>query len=511
MASPIDVGPPRFNGKTVGANDTTFTSIVDSYSTALRAWIFDQIHPDSGGEDQIDLNVFFPSPTSIHEQAAFKSAETVFNLGNLHIVNPIGYAQETITAVLRDLIFHQAHANHGRLEVTLNGDGATNQWTRSLGTNPFYSYVDDPAEAPDLADYLETTGAGNLAQFLLRSLPSNGLRMHEVIVGVVGQLQAGTDRGLAFQVKLQHAGGQQGRTMQADMYHNNSVRKQVVKFEALDIADTTWAGVFLEIGAKRGFIGATPNPRWRLYAVDVVGYYETADVVLVRWESFADLDAAYSNFLLSFDLLSGTFRSAVLDVLKHRPELFLYLDWQGALSLGRVRKYSDAVSPLKLSTEDKSILAVQRGPYKFKERTANSLLVRWGMTIRHTSEATAQEDPVNDRPERGTRRHYEASEFVLPAAGQDQKELDRHFIRGTSGPGRVASFAASYLNMYKKHPDAIDIACSMRAAEAEPGDVVEVTIPKLNYQDKELLVVDNSFDLDQDMPILTLFDLEHTL
>jgi len=437
MSLPIDEGAPAFTARSGFFNNDFDGS---NFATALRLHILDQASPASG-QGEVDLTVFFALNNLIHDRTQVSATElgTAMQVGNLHVLNPIGYQSRPITNVLQDFLFHQAHLCHGRMILDVVGDKGTNQWTRSTGAGTHASHVDEDVTAPSITDYLESTTAAQIEQLILESLPSGALDCNELIVVMWVALRAGTDRGMAMQLTLKNpAAATIGRAMIADTYFDDVIRQAQIKFEGTEASSFT--GYYLEIETKRGSAGGTPNPRWRLYAIQAIAYYEldVFDPLCLDVESITDLDSQFAAHVLSFDVLEGTYRSAFMDILAHAPELFFYSDYLGRFHAGRIGAYADVATPRELSTLDGSIEAVTRGPYRYTERTANAIAVLWDVDIPHTSSGAAEKNPVNRAADRGSRRLEKASSWVVRKGSPDWKELDRHFIRTTVVADKLA-------------------------------------------------------------------------
>jgi hypothetical protein len=429
MAGPIDEGAPvwtsRANGVVTGSN----------IPTAARIWLFHEV-----AYADYDWTIYVNNATGIHDQTEIRSAVTTDwdVLGghqplNLHFQAPIGYKDRSVNRVLADLIFHQAHAGCGVIRMLPAADHGINQWTPS-GGSPHYANVDEPVSDPNVSDSLATAIAGRVEEFDLDAMPSNALIMHEVVVSLLGGIDIGTDSGMAFGIQLKHPTlGDLSRLLYADMiYDMPTIHVAAVKLEALDVDFVDWAGAFISVTASRGSAGASPNPFWYMVALELLGYYEVSDILTVDLESFTDLDSEFAAWILDFDLTSGTLLAAVMDVLAHAPHLFLYVDYRGALRCGRVVDYASVGSPLDISG---MIQEVKRGPYRYTERTATVIDLKWDVEVNHSS-AGASTDPENGPPPRKARR---GKKYTPDRGYEDAKELDRHFCRDLATMEKIAA------------------------------------------------------------------------
>jgi hypothetical protein len=504
----IDEGPPTLTSR-VGA---TFT--VANMATAVRAWLWDQNY---GGVADEDLAVYFDALTGIHDQTPMKSASPTLDAShlalNLHILNPIGYKDQKLPDVLVDLIVQQAHAGHGKVRMHPTADAGVNAWTPNIGTAPHYTYVDEfvDDEGVEISSYLTTATVGAEERYSFPTLPGNATSVIEAIVSFLGQVTkgpSGSDYGMAFEFKLGNLTfGDQSRIMFADMYANGTLTFAAVKLnDMLIVPSTEWASTFLSMKSARGTAGPSPNPNWYVRALEMAAYYAVnpADIMLVNATSFTSLSAA-SPYTLDFDIIEAKdYYEAALDILGHGPEYFLYLDYRGQLSMGKVKNYTTA-TPIDISD---MITGVAKSPYKYRERSAHAIELRWGVQIPHSSGSTAAEDPVNVVAERGSRRLRRSSVAAAEAGWGDAKVVDRHFIRSATV---AESCAAAQLEMWGDEPDAVDLYCTWRALEVEPGDVVTINRPELGFVNRKFSCVANPIDPDSDRVILTIYDVDFTL
>lgn len=507
MAAPIDEGRPTFTSRA----SATFT--MANLATAFRAYMWD---PDAD-DHEFDLSVYVPAPAKIYDEDTF----TFVGPGlsslhlNLHVLNALTYGDQPINKVLLDILVHQAHV--GRLVKRLlpNGDAGVNAWTRSSGSSDHYTYVDEPFDAPATGNFLSAASANLTEKFDLEAVPANVVRVHEAIVMAWMAMTDGTDTGMGIQAVLTDSSdvplgalGTSEALLDCVIDGTSAARAVRGKMEALDTVAATFNGARLHMISKRGAAGGAPNPLWYLYAVEVLVYCEINDVAIVNTASFTAQDSYCSAYPLRFSEWDGTFGNLVMDVLGHRASLFLYIDWQGQIALGKIAKFSDVTTPLDISS---FITNIVRGPYKYTERAATVVEVRWGSIPRHVDAGTATEDPVNDIPDRGSRRLRIGATAVAERGFEDAITLDRHYIAGTANAGIARTFAEEYVDIWGNEIDAFEIECDMRAIEAEPGDVVYIDRPDLGITDKKLTVVANPFDADDDTVRLVLYKVECTI
>lgn len=525
---PLDVGAPTYTNRTFSVNVNG-----GNFSTALRVWIWDD---NAGGIADEDFAAYFTAPSGIHNQstvvlgAAPSGAQAQCNL---HLLNPIGYNNKIITQVLLDFLVEQMHIGCGIARVRPTGDG-TGTWAASTG-GAKWACIDEQLNEPGntkLNDYISANAAAAAQGLTFPTLPSNALNVHEAIVCFIGLMTkgpSGSDEGLGFGFEYHNnTVGAITRKLIGDMYADGSVNAQRVKLDRLNgatILASAWNNGFLKLTAEYGTAGPSPNPYWRVHALEMLVYYDINEPTyyVIDQPSFSNLTPDYTSatnplgsfdWLLDFDIIDTTGYSALLDILAHAPQLFLYVDYLGRLKLAQIGAYADTASPRVLSTVDGSILEVQRGPYWYDERAANQVELRWGVTIPHSGSGGAVEDPTNPPADRGSRKYRRGADSIPVAGWEDIKILDRHFVRRDSNKDVAETMAKMYLHLWGKSRrgvKAMDLSCPYSCVDVEPGDVVAVTVPALGMASKRFLCVEKSFDLDRDRMLLTVYDLENTL
>lgn len=532
--APLDVGPPTYTSRASQAITGT------NLSTAMRLYFWDD---NNGGIGQEDGAIYFVTPTGIHAQTGVQIDTPGIDTGhsqlNLHMLNPIGYNNKPIMQVLLDFLMEQMHVGCGSVRLLPAGSGGTATWIPSSGSSPHAGYIDEPMDAPAFLDYLATSTAGATEQITFPSLPSNALEVQEAILafwGLMTKGPSGSDEGLGFGFQMHHSSvGDITRLLYGDgMYADGTITAARVKLDRIGVLGglpSVFNSSWLNLTAGRGAAGPSPNPYWRIYNLEMLVYYTNNDPAyqVVDDSRFYALDAvldaiaaavpagqpAQPNPLLDFDVFDTTGYSALLDILAHAPQAFLYIDYLGRLRPGLIGAYADVATPRALSTIDGSIIAVRRGPYRVDERYANAVELRWGVEIPHRSSGTATEDPTNPPADRGTRKVIQGAEGVPVAGWEDVKTLDRHFIRRDANKPVAEAAARMYRELWAEHKDnevmGMDLVCPYLAIDVEPGDVVALTIPTLGLSAKNYLCVEKSLDLDRDELNLTVYDLENTL
>ena len=503
----IDVGAPTFSSH--GSNNFYGTN----FSTAMRFFFWDD---DTTGIADEDGAIQMVAPGGIHGVTSFQitspSLDTAHLRRNIHLLNPIGYNNKSVTQVLKDFLIEQMHVGHGIVRLNPSGDGTTSQWTPStLGGK--WARIDEPMDDPDLNDYIFTVTAGGAQDLTFPALPSNALWAIEALVAFYGAMTkgpSGSDEGLGFGFQMQHAiVGNLSRKLIGDMYAGGSINAQRVKLERIDQLPEVFNAGVLHVTAERGSAGASPNPKWYIYTLEMVVYYSIneAQYDVIDAGAFSALDANYTTHLMDFDLIDTTGYQALLDILAHAPQLFLYVDYTGKLRPGEIDAYSDWTTKRPLSTEDGSIQEVLRGPYWYDERAANLVEVKWGVK----TPSSPTEDPTNQPGDVKYRRGASS----IPVVGwEDIKPLDRHFVRGSSNKDVAEAIAAHYLELWGKRRRgvrALDLALPYSSIDVEPGDVVAITVSNLGYSSTPFRCVEKSFDLDKGRILMTVYDVEDTL
>ncbi len=529
---PIDVGAPTYTSRAGSPPTLTGTN----FSTAMRLYLWDD---NFGGVGEEDGSIFFASPTGIHGQTSLglqsPSIDTAHGYSNLHILNPIGYSNKFVSQVLLDFLTEQLHVGHGVVRMSPVADGPTSDWG-AFGAK--YAQIDEPMTDPNALSNSMTTSVANKEQDLLfPSLPSNVLRPVEAIVAFFGSMTkgpSGSDEGLGFGFQLQHPSlGNLSRKLIADMYANGTIDAKRVKLDRLahnlpGIFNAGW----LAVTSERGAAGASPNPNWKVYALEMLVYYEGSEPSydIIDMGAHSALDSYFTThplvnpaggggpWNLDFDVIDTTGYSALLDILAHAPEIFYYIDYRGQLVPKKVGAYADVATPRGLSTVDGSIIAVRRGPYRIDERYANAIELRWGVAIPHQASGTATADPVNEVIDRGARKVLIGAQGVPVASWEDRKAMDRHFIEGRGAtPNKAVAEACAkiYLNMWGEENGrevmGLDLVCPYSCIDVEPGDVVALTIPSLGLAAQNYLCVEKTFDLDRNELNITVYDVEMTL
>ena len=520
--SAIDVGAPTYTSRAGVPPVITGTNL----STAMRLFLWDD---NFGGIAEEDAAIFFATPSGIHAQTGVTlqtpTIDTAHGYLNLHMLNPLGYNNKPITQALLDYLFEQLHVGKGVVRMSPNGHGTLDQWAASAFGSP-WGMIHEPMSAPDFSTYMKETTAGHTEDLVFPPLPSNALRVSEAIVAFFGTMTkgpSGSDEGLGFGFQLKHGTlGNISRNLIADMYANGldpdgKPYARKVKLERIDQLPGVFNASWLAVTAERGLAGPSPNPEWRVYALEMVVYYENNDPSydIIDLGAHSSLDTAFAAHLLDFDLIDTTGYAGLLDILAHAPQLFYYIDYRGQLVPAAIGAYADAISPRALSTIDGTIIDVRRGPYRVDERYANAVELRWGIQIPHTSGGSATEDPTNQPSERGDRKYLRGANGIPVAGWEDRKILDRHFIRRDSNKDVAEAAAKMYLHLWGEEDgedvEGLDISCPYACVDVEPGDVVTVTVPNLGLAARFFLCVEKTFDLENDRLNLTLYDVENTL
>lgn len=492
MAAPIDEGAPTYTSRS-GSNFTLGNVTAD-----FRMHVLDQ-----SANDEVDLQVWYASAPDLHNITDVRVATSVSSWleWNLHMLNAIGYHDQPVTKVLLDFLIHQAHAGHGHLRLLPSGDKGINNWTPSSGSSAHYTYVDEYADEVVTGNFLHTLAANTAEEFDLASLPSNAVFAHEAFIRAWIAMTVGTDTGMGVRFALRDSGGTPIAPLQivdSPTTGTTAVFRQA-KMDRMNTSPATWAGAYLEVYSLRGAPGFTPNPHWYLYSVEVMLFYEISDIVIVRASTFTALDAEHAAYLLDCTLARGTYRSALMDILAHAPHLLLYSDYGGAIACAKILDYSTVSTPFDLTPY---IIDV-RGPYKFIERTANAIAVTRWLHIENRAQLTAAEDPYTTDGTRKLTRWTPGPSL----ADNDFKEMKRPMI---STLAMHNNFMDRYMGFYKTSPDAVELTCTLPALEVEPGDVVALTRSDIGFIARKMAVVEKSIDYNNELVLLTLYDLNNT-
>lgn len=507
MAS-IDEGAPIFTSRSGGTGDITGANL----STAMRMHTWDS---DVGGNAEVDFPELFVGATGIHDQTFVRvgggDASYYGNPNlrrNMHMVNPIGYKDRGAMVILEDLIITQAHAGHLFLRMLPVADKGVNQFGGAAAgahwsvVNRYVDFTGTPFT------FLTTIVAAREEQFTFNPLlPSNVAHVVEAVAGIVASMSkgpAGSDNGMAFQLALFTSLGQRARTMYCDFYTDGSAQYRTAKFEQLAMnpgaGAGAWGDLYISIKSARGSAGASPNPFWKLTALELGIHCEVNDIVLVDDAQFNGFQAN-DPFTLDCDLVEyDSFYDAIMDVLNHAPPNFLYIDYRSCLVPNIVPDHATA-TPIDITDW---IIGFDKSRYKYKERSARAVELWWGVQV--PQKFTAQSDPVNvatDRPERKLRRGAKVSSEI---GYDDAKIIKRHFIR-TAAVAEVS--VEAYLQLWQKEPDAVEPLCDWRALKIEPGDVCIINRPELGFNNRKFTCVANPVENDDDRVRLILYDIKY--
>lgn len=477
MAAPIDEGAPGYTSRAFSV--FTLSNVVSEF----------RMHVVETDGDETDLDVWFNAPADFQNITDVRASVGSQTPKNLHMGNAISYHDQPFNKVLYDMLTHQAHCGRLRYRMVPNATvGGTFTGTHAA--------IDELANEANLLDSITTTTPDAFISLGVPSVPSNVTTVHEVIVRVWMAMTRNTDTGMALSVDL-FSPGPITRTMLLDCPTDGTPNFRQAKINATNLSAATWnADAIVNLIAKRGAAGGTPSPSWTVYAVEILAYCEVSDITLVK--SFSALDAVYASDLLDGSISSGTFRSAIMDILAHRPEAILYSDHEGALALYRCLDYS-ALTPTPI---DISPYVLDARRYKVTEKTATAITCIRGVTVSNQASTTAEPDPYNDA---GTNKLQRLAPGADPA--QKYKELERPLIRSAS---LHKSMMDAYLELYSEDVRAAQVTCTMAAIGLDPTDIIQPNVEEIGI-DAKYTCVDNTLDLDEDVVLLTLYDLDYTL
>lgn len=498
LSTPIDEGQPGYTSYAT-ATYTTFNG--SNLSTAGRLLI----RSDVTGEI-IDEPIWY-SGTNIHDKTAVYSPNTSFVQGALQIVNPIGYHDKVPSQVLQDLLKHQAQVGRGIVRIFPSGDGTPNQWTRSPASGGHYDKVNENTRNPN-ANTLFTVTAGQ--QELLNhynQCPSNLDRVREIRVNMWAMTSTGTDAGMNVKVEVYaNAILQHTVPLYFCLPSDAALHFWSMKIEGLNIARVDAQLMSAMITADRGYVGASPSPLWVLQTFDMDMYYETTDLELVDVSTFDDQDTYFSTqtvpYVLDGDLYGNTykFRDAIMEALRHAPELFIYLSYDGKLSLGRIGPYSAEASPYLIGPAHGNFESLKASTYD--ERLGNVVETKFHSTCgNHNAQAEAIEDPdnlLNNKKWEDKNNDPDVEQPIVP---------ERPLIRDKD---LATVFTSNLMEMFGTVVDSVEVNMKWHALRVEVGQIVALDVPKKGFDEKKMLVVSRSFNLDSMSGSVLLYDLELT-
>jgi hypothetical protein len=527
MALPLDEGLPVFTSLTrSGVFTPQYVTEVNGSNLCSACRVFFRClsynvvagarHPEYGDKDL----EFAVSPSDIHNYTKLYCKDEqqppkdgTVQTGFLYIQNPISYHNLSIGNALHDILYHQAHVGQGVARLLPIADYGTNQWNTSSGLAGHFSYVNKPSDNWDTSKFLWATGnefSGDPKEtFELEPLPAGAGVVNECVVNLWAAIRARTDTDMGFAVRLRNAAGAQvGSTAYVVLPTDQRVRFATVK-----IARVNSAVKYVEVVAIQSTPGTQTNPMYSLFSLEVVAYYTDTTNLQLDTNSISSLPISATS-ILDFDLVEGSFREAVLDVLAHEPSYSVYLDWKSTLAAGAVLTYAD--SPIRYSLVPGTNLRSIRKRWIYNERFATRVITRWGVQVNHsyvisTGDGNYESDPVNVNAQRGSRRTTMSLNYSHAYKAHLDKTLDRHFFRNEHA--YVEAFMEKYLALYSNGQgnEALEAVCELAACEVEPMDVVEVNYPELGMTARPFVCVGKVLDDDEDVVILTLYDMQNLI
>ena len=494
-ATPIDEGDPVYASSTPLASWIQLNG--SNFSTATKCLIKQSMQPIT--EEQ---PLVYISGSQIHDRVQYFIPNPHAS-GDLVIGQPIGYDVKVPPQVLQDLINHQAHVGRGRVRVVPTAEYATGTWTPSTG-GTFYNLIDSGTHAPDWGEWISTTAPNDAIRFAAYSqMPSNVSKVKEVIVNIWCHiLESNTGNGNSFLVSVYHSGGVQfGISKYIAQTPSGTGNFIQVRFQGHDLTESNMNNFEIEIETKRPFGGAAPVSLWKIYELDAMVIYEPDDIDLVDEASFDAIDALYSakGYYLTGDFFDVGFDEALMNVLSHAPEMFIFVANDSKITAHEIGAYSDTASPYTIGPDRGNFIAVKRS-FTVDERVVTDWLLSYNARNLSTAAGSATQNPTNELG-------YQATDTIDYQERAEEYPADelRELI-GDTADAKI--FLGDYDDVFADSIDGIEIAMNQFILVPEIGDVVSVDIDKLDINEKKHLVVRKEIDLDNIEGDITLFDKE---
>lgn len=507
-SSSIDQPTVTSSGK-IG-DPTKLTTVGSGVSCACRIGVFDQ---NLGDFDILSHWIAVLIPDQIHD--VFNTMSTsggVNREGNLKIFAPLGYYFLTPTEVLRDLLTYYGHAQaHRTIQLSPNGDGSPQGWGKTGGVY-YYENINTPTRlGPDGTFSLTTTTPGVKTRLEFSNYGNNNIsKVHEIRVRLWGRMLNGSDAGMTFKVRLYDPTGQIDVARHIDMKFGSTWTYGEVWFENLEQTNTNFNSLEVEIEAFRGYAGGSPNPYWQISNMDIAVVWFPVQHSLFDSSSFSDLDSYFTDqtpdYELDGDFYDVTVREAMMEVLAHTPEIYLYLANDAQLTCAKLAAYSTESTPKVFGFKQGNLIKINR-IYAYTERIANSIEVKFDAKAANSAEETAESDPepIND---------ILTDLDAMSAAQITERKLDlsRRLFREESvsdqSKDMTSVFSANYMEIWGDDVKAVDIVVTMECLEVKPGDIVAFNDETLGYDERKFTCVARDIDFDKLEGRLLLYDIE---
>lgn len=451
----------------------------------------------------VDIS-FWVSGSGMYDKTALRSNDSMI-VGTLCLFNPIAYLNKTPSAILVDILQHQAHVEHLKVRLYPDSDSSPNNWQNGIG-GANYPYVADDIEDPPaggLFPFLYTSSNGTQDRFGVSNSPSNVSNCKEIIVRTLMAINRGTDLGLGLDISLYHSGATLIGTRTIDPQPNYTYQYVDCKFEGLNLTKAQLDSLEVLITARRYYTGGSPNPYWRIYRLNLDCFCSVSDVTGIDKTSFTDQDSYFSGqtpaYQLYGDIYGYKFREAMMRILAHAPELLMYLDYRSQLKLARLQRYPDVGSPFEISRNAGNLVSIDK-IYTYTERFATVIELAYDSESGHTASGSATKNP-------DFRTAFNT--VISKSSGTSDDEINIERIRLVSAD-LANRHNAVYLDIWDLLPKAVEITMTPDIMQLEPGDVVKIHEPSYGFNHKKLTLVKKGFNIDSEQGKALLYDIDFT-